>query len=65
VSDLYAPLSGKVVEINQALVEKPEVINTDPYGAAWMIIVEPRDLKELAQLLDAGAYMALVGERPS
>jgi len=65
VSDLYAPISGKVVEINEALVEKPEVINTDPYGEAWMIVVEPRDLGELAQLLDAGAYMSLVGEQRS
>jgi len=65
VSDLYAPVSGKVVEINQALVEKPEVINTDPYGEAWMIVVEPRGLDELKQLLDAGAYMALIGEQRS
>ena len=62
VSDLYSPVSGKVVEINQALVEKPEVVNTDPYGEAWMILVEPRDLDELKQLLDADAYMALIGE---
>ena len=63
VSDLYAPISGKVAEINEALATKPEVINTDPYGQAWMIVVEPTDLKELGQLLDAGAYAALVGER--
>jgi glycine cleavage system H protein len=62
VSDLYAPVSGKVVEINEALAQKPEVINTDPYGEAWMIVVEPRDLAELAGLLDAQAYTALVGE---
>ena len=65
VSDLYAPVSGKVVEINQGLVEKPEIINTDPYGTAWMIFVEPRDLNELQQLLDANAYMALIGEAQS
>ena len=65
VSDLYAPVSGKVVEINQALVEKPEVINTDPYGEAWMIVVEPRDLNELTQLLDADAYVALIGAQQS
>lgn len=63
VSDLYAPVSGKVVEANTALGEKPELINTDPYGAAWLIVVEPRDLGELKQLLDANAYAALVGER--
>ncbi len=65
VSDLYSPVSGKVVEINRALVEKPEVINTDPYGAAWMILVEPRDTGELDQLMDAAAYAAMVGEATS
>jgi len=65
VSDLYAPISGKVVAANDALAQKPEIINTDPYGEAWMIVVEPRDLGELAQLLDADAYAALVGERHS
>ena len=65
VSDLYAPVSGTVVEINQGLADKPEVINTDPYGQAWMILVEPKDMKELDQLLDAAAYAALVGETTS
>ena len=65
VSDLYAPVSGKVVEINQGLAEKPEVINTDPYGQAWMIVVEPKDLKELDQLMDATAYASMVGEATS
>lgn len=65
VSDLYAPVSGKVVEINQGLAEKPEVINTDPYGHAWMIVVEPKDLKELDQLMDATAYASMVGEATS
>ena len=65
VSDLYAPVSGTVVETNQGLAEKPEVINTDPYGQAWMIVVEPKDLKELDQLMDAAAYAAMVGEATS
>ncbi len=65
VSDLYAPVSGRVVEINQGLAEKPEVINTDPYGQAWMIVVEPKDLKELDQLMDATAYASMVGEATS
>lgn len=65
VSDLYAPVSGKVVEINQGLAEKPEVINTDPYGHAWMIVVEPKDFKELDQLMDATAYASMVGEATS
>lgn len=62
VSDLYAPVSGKVVEINRGLVERPEMINTDPYGAAWMIVVEPRDASEMQKLMDANAYAAMVGE---
>ena len=65
VSDLYAPVSGRVVEINQALADKPEVINTDPYGQAWMIVIEPKDLKELSQLMDSAAYAAMVGEATS
>ncbi|HEV2439480.1 MAG TPA: glycine cleavage system protein GcvH [bacterium] len=65
VSDLYAPVSGTVVETNQALAEKPEMINTDPYGQAWMILVEPKDTKELDQLMDAAAYAAMVGEATS
>jgi len=65
VSDLYAPVSGKVVEINKALVDKPDMINTDPYGQAWMVIVEPTNLSELDALLDATAYTALTGEAQS
>jgi glycine cleavage system H protein len=65
VSDLYAPVSGKIVEINRAVIEKPEMINTDPYGEAWMIVVEPRDTAELGQLMDAAAYAAMVGEATS
>ena len=64
VSDLYSPVSGKVVEVNEALHDRPEMINTDPYGA-WMIVVEPRDLGELKQLMDADAYLALIGEQRS
>ena len=65
VSDLYAPVSGKVVEINSALVEKPEVLNTDPHGTAWMIVVEPSNPAEFDRLLDADAYTAHVGEAHS
>ena len=65
VSDLYAPVSGKVVEINKALVEKPEVLNADPYGQAWMIVVEPTAAGELDKLMDADAYAAHLGEAQS
>ncbi len=65
VSDLYAPVSGKVVETNAGLADKPEVLNTDPYDAAWMLVVEPSNPAELEQLLDANAYAAHVGEGQS
>jgi glycine cleavage system H protein len=63
VSDLYAPVSGKVVEINAPLVDAPEGINAEPYGKGWMIAVEPSDPKELAELLDAKGYSAFVAEQ--
>ena len=63
VSDLYAPVSGKVVEINAPLVDAPEGINEEPYGKGWMIVVEPSDAKQLAELLDAKAYTAFVQEQ--
>jgi glycine cleavage system H protein len=56
VSDLFAPVSGRVVEVNTALIEGPEMINTDPYGEGWLIVVEPSDLSELDELLIAKEY---------
>jgi glycine cleavage system H protein len=63
VSELFAPISGKVVEVNDPLVEAPENINEDPYEEGWMIAIEPSDPKELAELLDAKAYKAHVDEQ--
>jgi glycine cleavage system H protein len=63
VSELFAPISGKVVEVNDPLVEAPENINEDPYEEGWMIAIEPSDPKELGELLDAGAYKAHVDEQ--
>jgi glycine cleavage system H protein len=63
VSELFAPISGKVVEVNDPLVEAPESINEDPYEEGWMIAIEPSDPKELADLLDAKAYKAHVDEQ--
>lgn len=62
VSDLFAPVSGRVVEVNTTLTESPEMVNTDPYGRGWIILVEPRDLKELDQLMTAEQYMKSIGE---
>ena len=63
VSELFAPVSGKVVEVNDPLVEAPESINEDPYEEGWMIAIEPSDPKELTELLDAAAYKAHVDEQ--
>lgn len=62
VSDIYAPLSGKIIEINKALSESPESINSDPYGNGWMMKVEISNPSELNDLLDAAAYQALIGQ---
>ena len=62
ITDLFAPISGKVVEINGPLVDAPETVNEDPYEEGWMIVVEASDPKELAELLDAAAYRKFVEE---
>lgn len=61
-SDLYAPVSGQVVEVNQALTKSPELINKSPYGSGWLVLVRPKDMKELESLLDAAAYEKLIQE---
>ena len=55
-ADIYTPVSGKVTALNEALASTPEVINSDPFGAAWMIKVELSDPAEVKALMDAGAY---------
>jgi glycine cleavage system H protein len=59
-SDLYAPVSGRVVEVNTQLLERPELVNQDPHGGAWMIVVEPTSEAEWEQLMTADAYARLV-----
>ncbi|WP_210466755.1 glycine cleavage system protein GcvH [Rufibacter roseolus] len=61
VSDLFSPLSGKVLEINDKLDGSPELVNSDPYGDGWMIKMSVGDQSEVAELLSAGAYRELVG----
>jgi glycine cleavage system H protein len=56
VSDVYAPVSGKVVQRNEALNDSPQLVNEDPYGEGWMILVEPTEVSELEELLDAVKY---------
>ncbi|MEY2434968.1 MAG: glycine cleavage system protein [Acidimicrobiaceae bacterium] len=60
VSDIYAPVSGTVVEANQELADSPQRVNDDPYGEGWLVVIEADDVSQLDQLLDAGAYRALI-----
>lgn len=55
-SDVYSPLSGEVTEINEALNDNPEIINSSPYDDGWFFKIRPQDISEMEKLLDAGAY---------
>lgn len=59
VSDIYAPLTGVVVEINNDLADEPERLNSDPYGEGWIFVIELADVAEMESLMDAAAYVAL------
>ena len=61
VSDLYAPVSGTIVERNAALESSPELVNSDPYGEGWMVVIEADDPDEAAALLSAEQYASLTG----
>jgi glycine cleavage system H protein len=63
VSDIYAPVSGTIAEVNTALADTPERINEDPYGGGWMFEIEMSDPSEVERLLDAAAYRRLVEEQ--
>lgn len=62
VSDLYAPVTGEIVEVNSALKDSPDLINKEPYAAGWMVRIKMSKPSEAAALLDAVAYQALVGK---
>src|SRR5262245_29463722 len=62
VSDLYAPLSGEVLEVNGDLPKKPELVNQDPYGAGWMLVIKMASPAEADGLLTAQAYEALIAQ---
>src|SRR5690625_581321 len=62
VSELYAPISGKVVEVNEDLEDSPEYVNESPYEQAWMIVVEPSDASEFDDLLSDEGYQEFVEE---
>jgi glycine cleavage system H protein len=61
VSELFSPISGEVVAINDRLDKEPALVNSDPYGAGWMIRIKPASASELNGLLDAGAYSKHIG----
>jgi glycine cleavage system H protein len=63
VSDLYAPVAGEVVEVNEVLAEQPESVNEDCYGDGWMIAIEVEDESVLSNLLDAAAYTKHLNDR--
>ena len=56
VSDIFSPLAGKIVEVNSALDDEPELMNSDPYGKGWFAVIEFEDKAQLAKLLDAAGY---------
>ncbi|HEY6474012.1 MAG TPA: glycine cleavage system protein GcvH [Acidimicrobiales bacterium] len=60
VSDVYAPLAGRVVEVNTELADAPQRLNEDPYGDGWLCVIEPADPDAASTLLDADAYRALI-----
>ncbi len=62
VSDVYAPLSGEILAVNDAVADNPELVNEDPYGEGWLVKVRPSDPSEADQLMDAAAYRKLLEE---
>ena len=61
VSDLFLPVSGKVIEVNEALEDEPELVNSDPYGKGWIIKLEVAEGTDLSQLLSAEQYLEVIG----
>jgi len=60
VTEIYAPVSGKVRKVNKLLLDDPTIINDDPYGSGWIAVLEPEDPEELKRLMDAADYQALI-----
>ncbi|HEY9221699.1 MAG: glycine cleavage system protein GcvH [Lutibacter sp.] len=61
VSDLFMPITGEIIEINEALADEPEKVNTDPYGEGWMIKISISEASQIDELLSASAYAELIG----
>lgn len=62
VSDIYAPVGGVIVEVNEALADTPEIINEDPYGEGWLVVIEMGDETQLGELLSSEEYEKLIAE---
>jgi glycine cleavage system H protein len=62
VSDLFIPVSGKVLEFNNALEDNPELVNNSPYGDGWIVKIEIKNTDEISDLLDSEAYKSLIGQ---
>lgn len=62
VSEIFAPLSGRVVEVNKVVEDQPELVNKDPYGAGWMVVLDVDDPTQAKSLMDAAAYRRHIGE---
>ena len=63
VSDVIAPLSGEIIEVNEAVVDAPELVNDDPYGQGWLVRIKLSDPSEVGGLLDSAAYSAFIAEQ--
>lgn len=63
VNDIFAPVSGRVVEVNELLADHPELVNEQPYGEGWMILLELSDMDEVDALLEAGSYSKVLEAR--
>ena len=62
VSGIFAPIAGRIIEVNEELDDSPELINQDPYGVGWIVRIVPTDLDEVNELLNASSYRELIGE---
>ncbi|MFP4529239.1 MAG: glycine cleavage system protein GcvH [Candidatus Kapaibacterium sp.] len=62
VADMFAPISGKIIEINESINDSPEVVNNDPYGEGWLVKMEMSDKSELDELMDVEAYKKEIGQ---
>lgn len=60
VSELYLPLGGEIISVNEAIADAPELVNTDPYGDGWMVTVKPSNAGDLDALMDRGAYIDML-----